>query len=164
MPSPKLEPLVLSDKERTTLEQWARRPKTSQRLAVRSRIVLTCCEGLSNTAAAEKLDLEIGTVRKWRTRFLKDRLDGLIDAPRPGAPRTIGDLDVERVLTKTLESKPENATHWSTRGMAEAVGLSQSAVSRIWRAFALQPPAARLSSCRKIRCSSKRCATWWACT
>jgi transposase len=139
MPSPKLEPLVLSDEERTTLEQWARRPKTSQRLAVRSRIVLTCCEGLSNTAAAKKLDLEIGTVRKWRTRFLKDRLDGLIDAPRPGAPRTIGDLDVERVLTKTLESKPENATHWSTRGMAEAVGLSQSAVSRIWRAFALQP-------------------------
>jgi transposase len=139
MPSPKLVPLMLSDEERTTLEQWARRPKTSQRLALRSRIVLTAAEGLSNTAVARKLHLEIGTVRKWRTRFLQGRVDGLTDAPRPGAPRMIHDADVERVLTKTLESKPENATHWSTRGMAQASGLSQSAISRIWRAFALQP-------------------------
>ena len=139
MPSPKLEPLVLTDDERTTLEQWARRPKTSQRLAQRSRIVLTCSEGPSNTVVARKLRVQIGTVRKWRTRFLTDRLDGLTDTPRPGAPRTILDSDVERVLAKTLESKPPHATHWSTRSLAEAVGLSQSAISRIWRAFALQP-------------------------
>jgi len=139
MPSPKLEPLVLTDAEKTTLRQWARRPKTSQRLAQRSAIVLTCGEGFSNTAVAAKLATQICTVRKWRTRFLQDRLDGLTDAPRPGAPRTISDADVERVVTKTLESKPAHATHWSTRGMAEAAGLSQSAISRIWRAFALQP-------------------------
>jgi transposase len=139
MPSPFLEPLVLTVEERTALEQWARRPKTSQRLALRSRIVLTCAEGTSNTAVAKKLGVQIGTVRKWRTRFVRDRLDGMTDAPRPGAPRTISDADVERVLSKTLESKPANATHWSTRGMAKAAGLSQSAISRIWRAFALQP-------------------------
>ena len=139
MPSPKLEPLVLSDEERTTLEQWARRPKTSQRLALRSRVVLACSTGSSNTSVAKSLRVQIGTVRKWRTRFLQDRLDGLTDAPRPGTPRTIDDADVERLLTKTLESKPEHATHWSTRSMAKAAGLSQSAVSRIWRAFGLQP-------------------------
>jgi transposase len=139
MPSPKLEPLVLSQMEMTTLQRWARRPKTSQHLALRSRIVLACGTGLSNTAVAEDLAIEISTVRKWRTRFLQFRLDGLTDAPRPGAPRTISDEDVERVVTKTLESKPAHATHWSTREMAKEVGLSQSAISRIWRAFALQP-------------------------
>jgi transposase len=139
MPSPKLEPLVLSEMETTTLQRWARRPKTSQHLALRSRIVLACGKGVSNTAVAEDLAIQIGTVRKWRTRFLQSRLDGLVDAPRPGAPRTISDEDVERVVTKTLESKPAHATHWSTREMAKAVGLSQSAISRIWRAFALQP-------------------------
>lgn len=139
MPSPKLEPLVLSEMETATLQRWARRPKTSQHLALRSRIVLTCGKGLSNTAVAEELAIQVGTVRKWRTRFLQGRLDGLADAPRPGAPRTISDDDVERVVTKTLESKPAHATHWSTREMAKAVGLSQSAISRIWRAFALQP-------------------------
>ena len=139
MPSPKLEPLVLSEMEITTLQRWARRPKTSQHLALRSRIVLACGKGVSNTAVAADLAIQIGTVRKWRTRFLQSRLDGLVDAPRPGAPRTISDEDVERVVTKTLESKPAHATHWSTREMAKAVGLSQSAISRIWRAFALQP-------------------------
>jgi transposase len=139
MPNPNLEPLVLSDEERETLERWVRRPKTSQRLALRSRIVLTCSEGLSNTAVADKLGLEFGTVSKWRARFMKLRLDGLSDAPRPGAPRTIGDAEVELVVTKTLESKPVNATHWTTRSMAAATGMSQSAVLRIWQAFGLQP-------------------------
>ena len=133
------EPLVLADEEREQLERWARRPKTSQRLALRSRIVLACAEGEDNTVVAEALTVSKGTVGKWRKRFLDKRLDGLVDEPRPGAPRTITDNDVERVVTMTLETKPKNATHWSTRGMAEATGMSQTAICRIWRAFGLQP-------------------------
>ena len=135
---PKAE-LVLTDEERETLARWARRPKTSQFLALRSRIILACGRGLSNTQVSRDLGVTMPTVGKWRKRFLERRLDGLLDEPRPGAPRTITDADVERVVTQTLESKPPNATHWSTRGMAQASGLSQSAISRIWRAFALQP-------------------------
>jgi len=133
------QPLVLTDEERVQLERWSRRPKTSQRLALRSRIVLACAEGASNTDVAEVLGISMPTVGKWRKRFLKDRLEGLVDEPRPGAPRTITDDDVERVVTKTLESKPKNATHWSTRSMARATGLTQNAVWRIWNAFGLQP-------------------------
>ncbi len=133
------EPLVLTDDERVQLERWARRPKTSQRRALRSRIVLACAEGANNIDVADELGISMPTVGKWRKRFLKDRLEGLVDEPRPGAPRTITDADVERVVTKTLESKPRNATHWSTRSMAEATGLTQNAVWRIWSAFGLQP-------------------------
>jgi len=121
------------------LESWARRGKSAQALAVRSRIVLAAAEGLKNTEIAERLSLDHGTVRKWRTRFARDRLDGLLDEPRPGRPRTVTDAQVEEVIVKTLESTPRDATHWSTRSMAAEVGLSQSAVSRIWRAFGLQP-------------------------
>lgn len=135
---PKAE-LVLTDEERETLERWARRAKTSQFLALRSRIVLACGRGLSNTQVAKELGVTKPTVGKWRQRFVNRRLDGLLDEPRPGAPRKISDADVERVVTQTLESKPPHATHWSTRGMAKASGLSQTAVSRIWRAFNLQP-------------------------
>lgn len=135
---PKAE-LVLTDNERETLQQWARRPKTGQALALRSRIVLACGRGLTNKDVAGELQITLPTVGKWRKRFLEHRLDGLVDEPRPGAPRKITDADVERVITKTLESKPPNATHWSTRGMAKATGLSQTAISRIWRAFSLQP-------------------------
>jgi transposase len=135
---PKAE-LVLTDEEREALERWARRPKSSQFLALRSRIVLACARGLTNTQVALDLKVTKPTVGKWRKRFLIRRLDGLLDEPRPGAPRKITDADVERVLTQTLESKPANATHWSTRGMARSAGLSQSAISRIWRAFCLQP-------------------------
>jgi transposase len=131
--------LVLSDDEREALQRWARRPKTSQYLALRSRIILACGRGLSNTEVSEELAVSMPTVGKWRKRFLERRLDGLLDEPRPGAPRKITDADVERVVTQTLESKPANATHWSTRGMAKATGMSQSAISRIWRAFSLQP-------------------------
>ena len=131
--------LVLTDEEREQLERWARRPKTSQRLALRSRIVLACGKGSSNTDVALELGISMPTVGKWRARFLRDRLDGLADEPRPGAPRTIEDDDVERVVTMTLETKPKNATHWSTRSMAEAAGLSQTAIVRIWHAFGLQP-------------------------
>ena len=132
-------PVILTDEERTTLERWTRRPKTAQALAMRARIVLASADGLSIKAVAGQVNTTRVTVGKWRSRFLKQRLDGLLDEPRPGAPRAITDEDVERVVTMTLESAPRDATHWSTRSMAAAAGLSQSAVSRIWRAFALQP-------------------------
>ena len=132
-------PVTLSDVERETLERWARRATTSQALALRCRIVLACAEGGSNTAVANALGVADSTVRKWRRRFIADRLDGLHDEPRPGRPRTVSDEDVERVIVKTLEEKPANATHWSTRSMADAVGLNQTAVSRVWRAFGLKP-------------------------
>jgi transposase len=131
--------LTLSDDERQKLETWAARPKSTQRLATRARIVLACAEGLDNKDVAARLRVNTVTVGKWRKRFLEDRLDGLTDEPRPGAPRTITDAMVEEVVTKTLETKPEAATHWSTRGMAGAVGLSQSAIVRIWHAFGLKP-------------------------
>jgi len=131
--------LVLSTEEQEALERWIRRPKTAQALAQRARIVLACAAGKTNTAVATELGLTKQTVGKWRTRFAEQRLDGLLDEPRPGAPRSITDANVERVLTLTLETTPTDATHWSTRSMAQRSGLSQSAVSRIWRAFALQP-------------------------
>ena len=131
--------LVLSDDERQTLTRWANRPKSTQRLALRARIVLACAVESSNKAVAEQLGVCGATVGTWRKRFVVRRLDGLADEPRPGAPRTVTDADVERVVTKTLESKPAHATHWSTRGMAKDSGLSQSTVGRIWRAFGLKP-------------------------
>jgi transposase len=133
------QPLVLSDEERAQLKRWTRRPKTSQRLALRSRIVLACAQGDTNTEVAEALGVSMPTVGKWRKRFLRDRLEGLVDEPRPGAPRKITDEEVERVVTQTLETKPSNATHWSTRKMARATGLSQNAIVRIWHAFGLKP-------------------------
>ncbi len=131
--------LMLAPPERKTLERWARRPKTAQALAQRAKIVLACAEGQLNTDIASQLRITSQTVGKWRSRFQSKRLDGLLDEPRPGAPRRIHDEHVERVLAQTLESTPRDATHWSTRSMAKACGLSQSSVSRIWRAFALQP-------------------------
>jgi transposase len=106
---------------------------------MRSRIVLAAAEGLGNTQVAERLGVTRGTVVRWRARFVVDRLDGLLDEPRPGRPRTVSDEQVEAVITATLESTPRDATHWSTRSMAAEMGLTQSAVSRIWRAFGLQP-------------------------
>lgn len=139
MPNPVLEPVVLSDAERETIDRWARRPRSAQDLALRCRIVLACADGGSNREVANRLTVDRKTVAKWRTRFLAQRLDGLTDEPRPGAPRTVTDDDVERVIVKTLEETPTDATHWSTRSMAKATGMSQSAVSRIWRAFGLKP-------------------------
>src|SRR5713101_913007 len=132
-------PLTLTADERDTLERWARRPTTAQALAERARVILGCVAGKSNTVVARALRLTKQTVGKWRTRFLSKRLDGLLDEPRPGAPRRISDAHVERVMRLTLETVPRDATHWSTRAMARRCGLSQTAVSRIWRAFALQP-------------------------
>src|SRR5918996_4706799 len=131
--------VLLTDHERETLERWARRPKSAQALALRCRIVLAAAAGESNMAIAARLGCSRTTVVKWRSRFAEHRLDGLHDEPRPGKPRTIQDEDVERVIVKTLEETPADATHWSTRSMAKAAGMSQSAVSRIWRAFALKP-------------------------
>ena len=138
MARPKPE-LTLSDDERRKLTTWADRPKSSQRLALRARIVLACADEPSNKAVAARLHVCNATVGVWRNRFVVKRLDGLVDDPRPGTPRTVTDADVERVVTKTLETKPADATHWSTRTMAKAAGMSQSAISRIWRAFELKP-------------------------
>lgn len=132
-------PLNMTAVELEALEQWARRPKSAQRLAQRARIALLCGEGLSNTQVAARLNVTLPTVGKWRERFRLRRLDGLTDEPRPGAPRKISDAQVEAAVTRTLETTPTNATHWSTRSLAKALGLSQSAVVRIWHAFALQP-------------------------
>src|SRR4051794_36769826 len=130
--------IALTGEQREVLERWARRPKTSQALAFRRRVVLAAAEGGSSIEIAEALGCNASTVGKWRVRFAERGIDGLHDEPRPGKPRSITDEDVERVIVKTLEQQP-NATHWSTRSMAAATGMSQSAVTRIWRAFALNP-------------------------
>lgn len=131
--------LTLSVDERGTLERWTRRPKTNQGLALRARIVLGCADGKTNTEMAVRLGVTKQTVGKWRRRFLEKGVDGLMDEPRPGTPRRLSDEQIEHVLTMTLESKPKGATHWSTRSLAAASGLSRSSVHRIWRAFALAP-------------------------
>src|SRR5262245_47009343 len=111
--------LALTDDERQTLKTWASRPKSTQQLAQRAGIVLACADGLGNKDVAAKLGVTPQTVGKWRGRFVESRLDGLADQERPGAPRKVTDEVVERVVTRTLESKPKDATHWSTRSMAE---------------------------------------------
>jgi transposase len=131
--------LVVSDEDRGALERILRRRKTSQGLVLRVQIVLACAEGRTNTGVAADLGVTKATVGKWRKRFVERGLDGLADEPRPGAPRTIGDEDVERVIATTLEEMPRGATHWSTRSMAKRCGMTQTAVSRIWRAFSLKP-------------------------
>jgi transposase len=140
VPSPKLVPVELSDDERRALSAWARRRKTAQALALRSRIVLRCAEGGTIGEAAADLGVSRDTVSKWRSRFLAGRLGGLTDEPRPGRPRTVGDEKVEQVVTAALEQAPPGGdTHWSTRSMARSAGVSQSTVSRIWRTFGLKP-------------------------
>lgn len=131
--------VTITREQRAQLESWSRRPKTTQALALRSRIILLAAEGQSSTSIAQQLATSGHTVGKWRQRFLEAGLDGLLDEPRPGTPRKLSDQQVELVLTRTLESQPEAATHWSTRDMAKACGLSQSSISRIWRAFSLAP-------------------------
>ena len=131
--------LVLSQEERQKLDLLARRPKTDQRTALRARIVLQCADGHSNERVAEALGVCGATVCKWRGRFVRERLQGMGDAPRSGPPRRISDAAVEAVVTKTLEHRPTDRTHWSTRSMAKSSGLSQTAIVRIWHAFGLQP-------------------------
>ena len=131
--------IELSEDERALLEAWTRRRTSARALAQRSRIVLAAAEGLKNTEIAERVGVSRNMAAIWRSRFAEHRLDGLTDEPRPGRPRTITDEQVDAVITTTLETTPKDATHWSTRSMAKEVGLTQTAVSRIWRAFGLQP-------------------------
>jgi transposase len=132
--------LTLTDQERETLQRWARRPKSAQQLALRSKIVLACAAGKDNKAVAAELAVHQVTVGKWRSRFLACRLEGLTDEDRPGRPRTISDEKVEEVIVKALEQPPpDNDSHWSTRSMARVTGMSQTAICRIWRAFELKP-------------------------
>ncbi|WP_407838182.1 IS630 family transposase [Streptomyces sp. DSM 116496] len=135
----RLPPMVLSEAERLTLESWARRRSTAQGLAQRAQIVLACARGWNNTVVAARLNTERKTVARWRTRFLRDRLNGLSDEPRPGVPRTITDAQVEEVVVRTLEQTPAGGTHWSKRELAKVVGISPASVLRIWHAFGLQP-------------------------
>jgi transposase len=129
----------VTDEERQQLQSLAHRSRTASFVARRARIVLACAEGVTNTAVARRLRVAPGTVGKWRQRFVEDRVDGLLDEPRPGTPRRITDEQVEAVIVKTLESTPRGETHWSTRSMAKATGYSAMAISRMWRAFGLQP-------------------------
>lgn len=131
--------LVLSEEEREQLARWARRRKSSQALALRSRIVLECATGDTNTEVAQRLGISRPTVGKWRSRFVEHRLDGLADEPRPGRPATVTAEQVEDVVVATLESAPQNATHWSRAKMAERTGLSKSTIGRVWKAFGLKP-------------------------
>src|SRR6185437_3529441 len=156
------EPLNVTEEERQKLESWVRRPKTAQRLAWRARIILRCADGAKNQDVAQQLGLDVHTVGKWRERFRTRRLEGLADELRPGAPRQISDEQVEAVITRTLERPPTQATHWSTRRLAQETGLSQTAVSRIWRAFALQPHRVESFKLSADPFLSKRCATLWA--
>jgi transposase len=139
MPNPVAVLIELSDSERDQLRGWAQRRTSAQALAQRSRIVLAAAEGLKNTEIAERLGVDRNMAARWRSRFAEHRLDGLLDEPRPGRPRTVTDEQVEEVIVKTLETTPKDATHWSTRSMAAEVGLTQSAVHRIWKAFGLAP-------------------------
>src|SRR5271163_3872620 len=132
-------PLLLSQEERERLESLAHRARSQALLARRARVVLACAEGLENKAVARKLRCSLGMVGKWRGRYLKGGLEALYDEPRPGAPRSVSDAQVEQVVIQTLESTPRGETHWSTRGLAEATGLSRMTISRIWHAFGLQP-------------------------
>jgi transposase len=133
------QPLILSEEERDRLQSLAHRSRSQPLLARRARVVLACGEGLDNKAVARRVRCSPGMVGKWRSRFLKERLEGLYDEPRPGAPRKISDERVEQVVIQTLESTPRGQTHWSTRELAKATGLSRMTISRIWRAFGLQP-------------------------
>jgi transposase len=139
MPTPTAVAIELSDDERARLESWSRRRTTAQALALRSRIVLAAADGQSNSEIAEQLGISRPTVTKWRNRFGESRLEGLLDEPRPGRPRTVTDEQVETIVITTLESKPRDATHWSTRSLAAHLGVSQDAVWRTWQAFGLQP-------------------------
>jgi len=131
--------LTVTDEEREVLQRWSRRPKSPHSIAQRARIVLLAADDLSNNDVAEKVGVNPATVLKWRKRFLERRLDGLIDEPRHGAPRKIGDAEVEAVVVRTLEEAPTDATHWSTRDLAAKSGISASSVGRIWKAFGLKP-------------------------
>ncbi|MFJ9676074.1 helix-turn-helix domain-containing protein [Streptomyces sp. NPDC101221] len=163
-PGPKIPPLSSADAQRAVLEWWVRRRTTVQALAQRSRIVLECAEGRSIREVTRRLRVSPDTVRSWRRRFIERGLDGLCDEPRPGVPRKITDTDVERVVVKALEEKPKNAASWSTRPMAAATGLSQSAISRIWAGVRTRAaPLADFQAVHRPLCSWATSVTSAAC-
>ena len=165
MPSSVAVAIVLTDDERAVLESWTRRRTSAQALAQRSRIVLLAADGVTNTEIARELGVHRPMVTKWRRRFAEHRLDGLTDEPRPGRPRTITDEQVEEVIVKTLESTPQDATHWSTRSMAAEVGLYAVGGARgSGGRSGCSRTAGALRSSRRTRCSSRRSATSSACT
>src|SRR5436190_21319993 len=131
--------LRLSEEEQGRLRSLAQRARSLPAVARRARVLLACAEGLDNKAVAKKLRCSLGMVGKWRSRFLKERLEGLYDEPRPGAPRKVTDDDVEQIIIQTLETTPRGQTHWSTRELAKATGFSRMTISRVWRAFGMQP-------------------------
>jgi len=149
--------------ERTTLQGWVRRRSSAQALALRAGIVLDCAKGLANTLVARRRHVSKQRVGKWRSRFVRHRVAGLLDQPRCGAPRTVEDAQIEAVLVRTLESVPRDATHWSTRAMAQTSGLSHMTVPRIWKAFGLEPHRSEPSSCPAIHSLWRRYETSWVC-
>src|SRR5579885_1371680 len=157
-------PLNVTPEEKLKLSMLARRPKSAQAIALRARIVLGCADGISNGEVAKRLHITGATVCKWRERFRVNRLEGLLDEPRPGAPRSITDEQVEAVVTQTLEAMPDNGTHWSSRLMAQKTGLSQTAVVRIWHAFGLQPHRVENLKFSKDPSLWRRCVTSLAST
>src|SRR5437660_12886651 len=132
-------PLILTEDEQERLQALAHRARSQPALARRAGVVLACAQGLANKSVAKKLRCSLGMVAKWRSRFLRSRLEGLYDEPRPGAPRKITDAQVEEIVVRPLASTPRAQTHWSTRGLAQATGLSRMTISRPWRACGLQP-------------------------
>ena len=136
---PQLRELKLTAQENNQLVEWTRRHKTSQALTLRARIILACAQGVNNSEVAKRCRVIRQTVGKWRGRFLEQRLDGVLDETRPGAPRKLDDARIEQLIATTLNERPLVATHWSTRLLAKKLKLSQSTVSRVWRAFGLQP-------------------------
>ena len=157
------QPLVLNPADKEKLTLLARRPKTAQRVAVRSKIVLRAAEGFSNRAIALQLGITGATVGKWRERYRVQGMKGLADDSRPGTPRKITDAMVEEAVTQTLESLPPAATHWSTRSLAQKVGLSQSAVVRIWHSFGLQPHRSETFKLSTDPWLVEKVRTSWAC-
>ena len=155
--------LVVTKVDRQVLDSMAHRARTAPQLARRARIVLACATGLDNTTVAKKLRMSKPTVGRWRQRFIDKGVDGLLDEPRPGAPRTINDTQVEAVVTRTLETTPRGATHWSTRTLAKATGVSPMRVHRLWQAFGLQPHRTKSFKLSPDPFASTRSATSWGC-
>jgi len=157
-------PLIISDDQRATLEGWSRRQTSANGLAQRARMVLLSAEGLTNEEVARRVGVTGQTVGKWRERFIERGVEGLLDEPRPGAPRTVSDEQAERVIVATLEEAPHNATHWSTRSMAAEPGFRPRRSGASGAPSGCSRTGRRPSSSRAIRSSSRRCATWWGCT
>jgi len=156
-------PLTLTEDEQERLQSLAHRARSQPALARRARVVLACAQGLANQSVAKKLRCSLGMVGKWRSRFLRSRLEGLYDEPRPGAPRKVSDAQIEQIVIQTLESTPRAQTHWSTRGLAQATGLSRMTISRIWRAFGLQPHRTDIFKLSPDPLLIERCATSSVC-